>query len=62
MSEEKKTKKTAESILIVKQVYSEIPNYDKIVPVLLKHGVEKLADYCKLTPGNQEYLILQEFL
>ena len=51
-SEEKKTRKAAESVLIVKQVYSEIPNYDKIVPVLLEHGVENLSKYCKLTPGN----------
>lgn len=55
-SDEKKTRKTAESVQIVKQVYSEIPNYDKIVPVLLEHGVEKLPEYCKLTPGNEKIL------
>ena len=57
-SEEKKTRKAAESVLIVKQVYSEIPNYDKIVPVLLEHGVENLSKYCKLTPGNNNDFII----
>ncbi|KAK4685375.1 DNA ligase 1, partial [Tremellales sp. Uapishka_1] len=36
---------------IVKGVYSELPNYDLIIPALLKTGVEGLNEICKLTPG-----------
>ncbi|KAI9634087.1 putative DNA ligase [Dioszegia hungarica] len=35
----------------VKAIYSELPNYDLIVPALLKGGIEGLAENCKLTPG-----------
>ncbi|XP_013923320.1 PREDICTED: DNA ligase 1 [Thamnophis sirtalis] len=40
-----------ERVLIVKQAFCELPNYDIIVPVLLEHGVESLPQYCKITPG-----------
>ncbi|KAI0651890.1 ATP-dependent DNA ligase [Trametes meyenii] len=36
---------------IVKQVYSELPNYDLVIPALLDAGVDKLREVCKLTPG-----------
>ncbi|ORY33451.1 ATP-dependent DNA ligase [Naematelia encephala] len=36
---------------IVKSVYSELPNYDLVVPALLKNGVDNLREVCKLTPG-----------
>ncbi|KAJ3163168.1 tRNA ligase [Geranomyces michiganensis] len=30
---------------------SELPNYDEIIPALLKYGIEALPDKCKLRPG-----------
>lgn len=32
-------------------VYSECPNYDLIIPVLLSDGVTALPEKCKLTAG-----------
>lgn len=37
---------------IVKSVFSELPNYDLIIPALLEHGVDGLKVHCKLTPGQ----------
>ncbi|TIB95261.1 ATP-dependent DNA ligase [Wallemia mellicola] len=36
---------------IVKQVYSELPSYDLIIPALLDGGVDNLQERCHLTPG-----------
>lgn len=36
---------------VVKKVYSVLPDYDKIVPALLTHGVWKLPETCNFTPG-----------
>ncbi|BBM98673.1 DNA ligase 1 [Marchantia polymorpha subsp. ruderalis] len=35
----------------MKQVYSVSPVFEKIIPVLLTQGIEKLADSCTFTPG-----------
>uniref|UniRef100_UPI00358FB082 DNA ligase 1 isoform X2 n=1 Tax=Myxine glutinosa TaxID=7769 RepID=UPI00358FB082 len=38
-------------LVILKQTYCELPNYDIIVPTLLAEGFERLPELCKLTPG-----------
>ncbi|XP_036375076.1 DNA ligase 1 [Megalops cyprinoides] len=40
-----------ENTLILKQTYCEMPNYDVIIPVLLKEGIAELPNHCRLTPG-----------
>lgn len=32
-------------------IYSENPNLEVIIPIILEKGVEALPDNCKLTPG-----------
>ena len=44
--------KLNEAVEIVKQVYSELPSYDLIVPALLEGGIDNLNERCHLTPGN----------
>jgi DNA ligase-1 len=41
----------ARAALILKTAYSECPNYDQIIPVLLDEGVDALPTRCQLTPG-----------
>ncbi|XP_061150886.1 DNA ligase 1 isoform X3 [Syngnathus typhle] len=40
-----------EKSLILKQTYCEMPNYDILLPVLLREGIDQLPNHCKLTPG-----------
>ncbi|XP_067575664.1 DNA ligase 1 isoform X1 [Pseudorca crassidens] len=37
--------------MILKQTFCEVPDLDRIVPVLLEHGVERLPEHCRLSPG-----------
>ncbi|KAL0609811.1 DNA ligase 1 [Plecturocebus cupreus] len=37
--------------MILKQTFCEVPDLDRIVPVLLEHGLERLPEHCKLSPG-----------
>ncbi|EIW72109.1 hypothetical protein TREMEDRAFT_25666 [Tremella mesenterica DSM 1558] len=48
---EELAKKLEEGADIVKSIYSELPNYDLIIPALMKGGIEGLQENCKLTPG-----------
>ena len=43
--------KLAEGEAILKTVYSELPSYEVIVPVMVEHGILNLRDNCKLQPG-----------
>ena len=37
---------------IVKQVFSELPNYEQVVPALVEFGILNLSHHCHLTPGE----------
>ncbi|GAA6090890.1 DNA ligase 1 [Tachysurus ichikawai] len=51
MSAESRRAWLEEKGLILKQTYCEMPNYDAIIPVLLKFGIDELPNHCRLTPG-----------
>ncbi|GFY65015.1 DNA ligase 1 [Trichonephila inaurata madagascariensis] len=40
-----------EQALILKTTYCECPNFDRVIPVLLKEGIAGLPDHCQLCPG-----------
>nr|KAF6410312.1 DNA ligase 1 [Rousettus aegyptiacus] len=37
--------------MILKQTFCEVPDLDRVVPVLLEHGLERLPEHCRLSPG-----------
>ncbi|KAK2504206.1 hypothetical protein MC885_008873 [Smutsia gigantea] len=37
--------------MILKQTFCEVPDLDRIVPVLLEHGLDQLPEHCRLSPG-----------
>lgn len=45
------TEQMVEGENIFKSVYSELPAYEVIIPVMLEHGLSKLPEMCKLSPG-----------
>ncbi|CAI9568077.1 unnamed protein product [Staurois parvus] len=51
MSTEAKKAWIEEHALILKQTFCELPNYDAVIPALLKHGIKELPQHCHLTPG-----------
>jgi DNA ligase-1 len=51
LPQSKKAEYLGNAVSIVKQVFSELPSYDILVPNLLKHGHSKLSSFCQLTPG-----------
>ncbi|KAJ3544358.1 hypothetical protein NMY22_g2802 [Coprinellus aureogranulatus] len=50
-SQDKLAARLEQGTEIMKAVYSELPSYDKVIPALLKSGIDGLHDECKLTPG-----------
>lgn len=51
LSSEELASELEKGTAILKAVYSEMPNYDRIIPALLEGGPEGLRKACKLTPG-----------
>ncbi|KAI1355624.1 hypothetical protein F5Y01DRAFT_269288 [Xylaria sp. FL0043] len=45
------TAQIEEAEALLKSVYSELPSWDVIIPAMLKDGIMKLKDTCKLRPG-----------
>ncbi|EXJ93037.1 DNA ligase 1 [Capronia epimyces CBS 606.96] len=45
------TDQLANGEAVLKQVYSELPSYEVIIPAMLEHGVFNLHETCKLQPG-----------
>ncbi|XP_055001925.1 DNA ligase 1 isoform X2 [Sorex araneus] len=41
-----------EQAMTLKQTFCEVPDLDRIVPVLLEHGLEQLPEHCRLSPGT----------
>lgn len=37
--------------LLLTTLYSELPSYETIIPIMLEHGIFNLKDHCKLRPG-----------
>ncbi|XP_059216449.1 DNA ligase 1 [Stomoxys calcitrans] len=51
MSDEKIKSKIDEVTLILKTTYCQCPNYDKIIPTLLEHGIDEIEERCPMLPG-----------
>ena len=45
------TEQLAKGEQILKSVYNELPSYEVIIPALLKNGISKLRESCKLQAG-----------
>ncbi|XP_053674586.1 DNA ligase 1 [Anopheles nili] len=51
-SEARVKARVEEVALALKTVYCQCPNYNQIIPVLLKHGFENLTQHCPMLPGT----------
>ncbi|KAI2636455.1 ATP-dependent DNA ligase [Hypomontagnella submonticulosa] len=45
------TKEMEEAEAMLKTVYSELPSWDVVIPAMLKNGIMRLKETCKLRPG-----------
>ncbi|SCV74763.1 BQ2448_7792 [Microbotryum intermedium] len=50
-SHEKMAQRLEEGTSILKDVFSQLPSYDLVIPALVKHGISNLKENCHLTPG-----------
>lgn len=41
----------AEAVSILKDVYSQVPSFSKIIPIALEHGIYRLRENCSIEPG-----------
>ncbi|XP_053661800.1 DNA ligase 1 [Anopheles marshallii] len=51
-SETRVKARVEEVALALKTVYCQCPNYNRIVPVLLEHGILQLSQHCPMQPGT----------
>jgi DNA ligase-1 len=51
LSQSKQQQSLQDAVIVVKQVFSEMPCYDFIIPKLLEFGWKELPKHCQLTPG-----------
>ncbi|CAO3596049.1 unnamed protein product [Absidia cylindrospora] len=50
-SQQKKEERLATATDILKSVHNQLPNYDMIVPALLKYPIDQLLSKCSMRPG-----------
>ncbi|KDE04709.1 hypothetical protein MVLG_04848 [Microbotryum lychnidis-dioicae p1A1 Lamole] len=51
LSPEKMAQRLEEGTSILKDVFSQLPSYDLVIPALVEHGISNLRANCHLTPG-----------
>ncbi|KAL7069767.1 hypothetical protein ACQ4LE_010917 [Meloidogyne hapla] len=51
MPADKLKERMTEDALTMKTAFCECPNYERIIELVLKSGISKLPDECKITPG-----------
>jgi len=51
MSEEQHSEMVKTYTDMVKQTFSELPNFDSVISALIEHGLNDLSKHCHLTPG-----------
>eukprot|EP01117_Protostelium_nocturnum_P014981 TRINITY_DN575_c0_g1_i1.p1 TRINITY_DN575_c0_g1~~TRINITY_DN575_c0_g1_i1.p1 ORF type:complete len:935 (-),score=471.64 TRINITY_DN575_c0_g1_i1:93-2897(-) len=45
---------------VLRSVQSELPNYDLLIPALLKYGIDELPNHCKLVAGTPVHPMLAQ--
>ncbi|XP_013197539.2 DNA ligase 1 isoform X1 [Amyelois transitella] len=52
LSQEEFKSRVDEHALLIKTTYCECPDYERLLPALLQHGVHALPTHCRLEPGT----------